>query len=117
MTIIQNSVEFNSNQLFDSDIARLHSKKTEQKKMNMSNCKAVKKTIMIIKNIEKKSMHFKKKNDQKINDLKKRKRNNDVFDKKSSGDRFNVVIEFNRNVKKNKNNKKNKKKFIENYLL
>ena len=32
MTIIRNFVEFDSNQLFDSDIARLYSKKTEQKK-------------------------------------------------------------------------------------
>ena len=42
--------------------------------------------------------------------MKKRKRNDDAFDKKSSDDRFNVVIEFNKNVKKNKNDKKNIKK-------
>ena len=32
MTIIRNSVEFNSNQLSDSNTARLYSKETEQKK-------------------------------------------------------------------------------------
>ena len=62
---------------------------------------------MIIKKIEK-NRRISKKNNQKINDSKKHKQNNNAFDKKSNNDCFNVVIEFNKNVKK-KQNKKTKK--------
>ena len=75
----------------------------------MFNRKAMKKIVMIIKNIEEKSTHFRKnKKNQKINDSKKRKRIDDVFDKKSNDDRFNVFTEFNKNAKKNKSDKKKK---------
>ena len=74
----------------------------------------MKKTAIIIKNIEKKSTHLRKnKKNQKTNDSKKRKRINDVFDKKSNDDRFNVFTEFNKNAKKNKDDKKNKKKIYQ----
>ena len=86
-------------------------KKLDRKKIDMFNRKAVKKTAIIIKNIEKKSTHFRKnKKNQKINDSKKRKWIDDVFDKKLSDNRFNVFTEFNKNAKKNKDDKKNKKK-------
>ena len=86
-------------------------KKLDRRKIDMFSRKTVKKVAIIIKNIEKKSTHFRKnKKDQKINDSKKRKRIDDVFDKKSNDDRFNVFTEFNKNAKKNKNDKKNKKK-------
>ena len=67
-----------------------------------------------MKNIEKKSIHLKKnKNNQKINDFKKRKRDDDVFVKKSNENRFNVIIEFNKNKKtKTIKNKKNLSKII-----
>ena len=106
--ILSNSVRVNSL------IQALHDyikKKLGRKKIDMFNRKTVKKVAMIIENIEKKSTHFwKNKKDQKTNDSKKRKRIDDVFDKKSNDDRFNAFTEFNKNAKKNKNDKKNKKR-------
>ena len=59
----------------------------------MSNRKTIEKTIFVIKNIEKKSIHFRhdKNKDSAKKKFKKRKRNDNV--NKNKDDRFNTIFE------------------------
>ena len=61
MTITRNFVEFNSNQLFDSNTARLYLKKTEQKKNEHVKSQNSEKNDYDYKKYRKKIDAFKKK--------------------------------------------------------
>ena len=111
MTMIRNSVEFDLNQLSDSDIARLYSKKTEQKKNKHIKSQNSEKSGYNYKKYRKKIDAFQKKKTIKKLTIRKNVNETTMF---STKNRTTIVLMSSSNLtetsKKNKNDKKNKKK-------
>ena len=111
MTMIQNSVEFNSSQLFDSDTARLYSKKTEQKKNKHVKLQNSEKSGYNYKKYRKKIDAFQKKKTIKKSTIRKNVSETTMF---STKNRAAIVLISSSNLtktsKKIKTIKKNKKR-------
>ena len=118
MTIIRNSVEFDLSQLFDSDIARLYSKKTEQKESEHVKSQNNEKSDYDYKKYRKKIDAFQKKKTIKKSTIRKNVNETTMF---STKNRTTIVLMSSSNLtetsKKIKTIKKIKKKFIKNHLL